>query len=137
VHPGGPYWKRKDLGAWSIPKGEYDEGEDPLEAARREFAEELGSEAPDALLELTPVRQRSGKRVVAWAALGDLDPSQIKSNTFELEWPPKSGRTERFPEIDRAEWFALGVAARRINPAQAPFLTELAGKLGVPWPDPL
>jgi predicted NUDIX family NTP pyrophosphohydrolase len=125
VHPGGPFWAKKDAGAWSIPKGEYSDDEDPLACARREFEEELGAPAPDDLTSLGEVRQKSGKRVTAWAAAGDLDPSAIRSNTFTMEWPPRSGRTQEFPEIDRAEWFPLEEARERINPAQAAFLDRL------------
>jgi predicted NUDIX family NTP pyrophosphohydrolase len=125
VHPGGPFWAKKDAGAWSIPKGEYEEGEDPIACARREFEEELGSPAPDDLAPLGEVRQRSGKYVTAWAASGDLDPSAVRSNTFTIEWPPRSGRRQEFPEVDRAEWFPLAVAREKINPAQAEFLDRL------------
>jgi predicted NUDIX family NTP pyrophosphohydrolase len=127
VHPGGPFWAKRDLGAWSIPKGEHAEDEDPLAAARREFAEELGSAAPDGeTIELGEVRQKAGKVVCAWAVAGDLDPEQITSNTFEMEWPPRSGRTREFPEVDRAQWFSLAEARERINPAQAALLDRLA-----------
>jgi predicted NUDIX family NTP pyrophosphohydrolase len=130
VHPGGPYWQRKDAGAWSIPKGEYDEGDDPLAAARREFEEELGSPpAEGELLDLGEVRQSSGKRVRAWAVEGDLDAGSITSNTFEIEWPPRSGRTQAFPEIDRAGWFGLDAARERLNPAQAAFVDRLEALL--------
>jgi predicted NUDIX family NTP pyrophosphohydrolase len=127
VHPGGPFWAKKDAGAWSIPKGEYEEGEDPVACARREFEEELGTPAPDpaALIELGTVRQKSGKHVTAWAAPGDLDPATVRSNTFTIEWPPRSGRMREFPEIDRAAWFGLDEAREKINPAQAAFLDRL------------
>jgi predicted NUDIX family NTP pyrophosphohydrolase len=126
VHPGGPAWSRRDLGAWSIPKGEYETDEDPLAAARREFAEELGSEPPPGdLADLGEVRQRSGKLVRAWALAGDLDASEISSNRFELEWPPRSGRMIEIPEVDRAEWFAVGEAREKINVGQAPLLDRL------------
>ena len=127
VHPGGPFWAKKDLGAWSLPKGEHGEDEDPLACARREFAEELGSALPgDAQLrDLGEIRQRGGKVVRAWAAEGDVDATAITSNTFTLEWPPRSGRTAEFPEVDRAEWFGLDEARERILPAQAPFLDRL------------
>lgn len=127
VHPGGPVWARRDLGAWSVPKGEYSEGEeDPLQAARREFAEELGSPAPAGEpVDLGEIRQKSGKRVRAWALPGDLDTAQIRSNTFAMEWPPRSGRMREFPEVDRAAWFALPEARERINPAQAALLDRL------------
>jgi predicted NUDIX family NTP pyrophosphohydrolase len=131
VHPGGPFWARKDQGAWSIPKGEYGDDEAPLECARREFAEETGIALPEAeLVELGEVRQRGGKRVRAWAAEGDLDPESVQSNTFEMEWPPQSGRTEAFPEIDRAGWFGLDEARERLLAAQAPFLDRLRDHLG-------
>ena len=127
MHPGGPFWARRDAGVWSIPKGEYSDGEDPLDAARREFAEELGSRAPDGdPADLGEIRQKSGKVVHGWALAGDLDPVTIQSNTFTLEWPPRSGRMTEFPEVDRAEWFGLERAREKINPAQAAFLDRLA-----------
>jgi predicted NUDIX family NTP pyrophosphohydrolase len=127
VHPGGPFWAKRDLGAWSIPKGEHADDEDALAAARREFAEELGSPAPEGeTIELGEVRQKAGKVVCAWAIAGDLDPERITSNTFEMEWPPRSGRTREFPEVDRAQWFGLAEARERINPAQAALLDRLA-----------
>jgi predicted NUDIX family NTP pyrophosphohydrolase len=126
VHPGGPLWTRRDAGAWSIPKGEYEDSEDPVAAARREFAEELGSPAPEGeLIDLGEVKQRSGKLVRAWGIPGDLDASAIRSNTFALEWPPRSGRIRAFPEVDRAQWFPLAQARERINPAQVPLLDRL------------
>jgi predicted NUDIX family NTP pyrophosphohydrolase len=127
VHPGGPFWAKRDLGAWSIPKGEYDDGEDPLACARREFAEELGSPPPDGAepVDLGEVRQKGGKVVMAWAIAGDFDAAAIRSNTFEMEWPPRSGTTREFPEVDRAEWFGLDEARERILPAQAPLLDRL------------
>jgi predicted NUDIX family NTP pyrophosphohydrolase len=126
VHPGGPFWAKKDLGAWSIPKGEHDDAEEALECALREFEEETGSR-PDAgeLADLGTVRQKSGKVVHAWALEGDLDADAIRSNTFTMEWPPRSGRTSEFPEVDRAAWFAVEAARERINPAQAAFLDRL------------
>jgi predicted NUDIX family NTP pyrophosphohydrolase len=131
VHPGGPLWARRDAGAWSIPKGEYDDDEDPAAAARREFTEELGSPPPDAeLIDLGEARQRSGKLVRAWAAPGDLDVSQVRSNTFPLEWPPRSGRISEFPEVDRAQWFTLEQARERINPGQVPLLDRLEQAVG-------
>jgi predicted NUDIX family NTP pyrophosphohydrolase len=127
VHPGGPLWARRDAGAWSIPKGEYDDGEEPLAAARREFEEELGTAPPDGdAAELGEVRQKSGKFVRAWAIAGDLDPATAVSNTFELEWPPRSGRRIEVPEVDRAEWFALDAAREKLNPAQVVLLERLA-----------
>ena len=126
VHPGGPYWARKDEGAWSIPKGEHTDGEDPLACARREFEEETGTVPPaGALVELGEVRLRSGKRVSAWAAEGELDAGAVRSNTFTVEWPPRSGRMQEFPEVDRAAWFAPEEARRRLLPAQAPFVDRL------------
>jgi len=127
VHPGGPFWARKDAGAWSIPKGEVDSDEDPLACARREFAEELGVPVPDgpAVL-LGEVRQKAGKLVTAWAVEGDLDPTSVMSNTFEMEWPRGSGRLRDFPEVDRAEWFDLEEAAVRILDGQRPLLDALA-----------
>ena len=130
VHPGGPFWARKDAGAWSIPKGELDDGEDPRACALREFAEETGTALPDgALAELGSVRLKSGKQVLAFAVAGDLDPATVRSNTFELEWPPRSGRTRAFPEIDRAEWFGLEAARAQLNPAQAAFVDRLEALL--------
>jgi predicted NUDIX family NTP pyrophosphohydrolase len=126
VHPGGPFWANKDAAAWSIPKGEYEPGEDPLAAARREFAEELGTAPPEGeTVDLGEVRQKSGKVVHAWALEGDLDVGEITSNTIEIEWPPRSGGTLRIPEVDRAEWCGLGLARERINPAQAELLDRL------------
>ena len=127
VHPGGPFWAKRDDGAWSIPKGEYTDDEDPEAAARREFAEELGSRLPESaeLRDLGEVKQKNGKVVVAYAAAGDLDTSTVHSNTFEMEWPPRSGRRQAFPEIDRAEWFALAQAREKLLPAQAAFLDRL------------
>jgi predicted NUDIX family NTP pyrophosphohydrolase len=126
AHPGGPFWARKDLGAWSLPKGEFIEPEDPLEAARREFQEETGFDLEGPFEPLTPRKQSTGKIVHAWAVEGDFDPRQIRSNTFLLEWPKGSGRQKEFPEIDRADWFDLEEAKRRILPGQAGFLDELA-----------
>ncbi|MGH2969395.1 MAG: NUDIX domain-containing protein [Solirubrobacteraceae bacterium] len=125
VHPGGPFWARKDAGAWSIPKGEYAEGDDPEECARREFAEELGSEAPAQLVDLGVVVQKNRKEVRGFLGAGDLDVTALRSNTFSIEWPPRSGRTQEFPEIDRAEWFTLAEARERLIPAQAEFLDRL------------
>ena len=129
VHPGGPFWARRDEGAWSIPKGECEPGEDALQAARREFSEETGFELSAALLALTPVRQSGGKRVCAWAAEGDAQPEQLRSNRFRLEWPPGSGRLREFPEIDRAQWFTLAQARFKLVAGQRPLLDELAQRL--------
>jgi predicted NUDIX family NTP pyrophosphohydrolase len=129
VHPGGPFWKNRDAGAWSIPKGEHDEAEEPLDAAKRELAEETGLRPEGAFVALDPVRQKSGKLVRAWAVEGDCDPRAIRSNTFSMEWPPRSDRTAEFPEVDRAEWFAVDEARRRILPAQAPLLDQLESLL--------
>jgi predicted NUDIX family NTP pyrophosphohydrolase len=125
VHPGGPFWARRDAGAWSIPKGEYDDAEDPEACARREFLEELGVEPPSDLVDLGTVRQKNRKEVRAFYGEGDLNVDGIVSNTFEMGWPPKSGRTQSFPEIDRAEWFDLTSAREKLNPAQAAFLDRL------------
>ncbi|MGE5300707.1 MAG: NUDIX domain-containing protein [Acidobacteriota bacterium] len=125
VHPGGPLWAKKDLGAWSIPKGEIDPGEDALYAARREFEEETGFPVSGTFIPLSPVRLKSGKLVHAWAIEGDCDPEAIRSNTFSMEWPPKSGRQQEFPEIDRATWLDLEEAKGKINKGQAPLLEEL------------
>jgi predicted NUDIX family NTP pyrophosphohydrolase len=131
VHPGGPYWARKDAGAWSIPKGEYDDGEDPQACALREFEEELGVGLPPGeLAELGSVKQKGGKVVTAWAAEGDLDAGAVTSNTFTMEWPPRSGRTAEFPEIDRAGWFEIGTAREKLVPAQTEFLERLLERLG-------
>jgi predicted NUDIX family NTP pyrophosphohydrolase len=131
AHPGGPFHAKKDLGAWSIPKGEIEAGEELLDVARREFREETGHPSPahDAL-PLGAVRQRGGKLVHAWALEGDLDPAAAHSNTFTLEWPPGSGRLEAFPEIDRVAWFDLDEARARLKDAQVPFLDRLVGALG-------
>lgn len=127
MHPGGPFWKRKDEGAWSIPKGEIDGSSDRVSVALREFQEELGEPPPNAdLASLGSVRQAGGKVVEAWAARGDFDVNRLHSNTFELEWPPRSGKMEQFPEVDRAAWFDLEAAHRKILPAQQEFLTRLA-----------
>jgi len=132
VHPGGPVWARRDEGAWSIPKGEIDDGEDPLATARREFLEETGVTPSGDFQPLEPVRQKGGKMVQAWAFAGDCDPERIKSNTFSMEWPPRSGKQRDFPEVDRAEFFDVEEAKRRINPAQAALLSELEQKLTEP-----
>jgi len=127
VHPGGPMWAKRDAGAWSIPKGEYDPTEDPLAAAKREFEEELGTAAPEGpVKDLGEVKQKSGKIVSAWAVAGDLDVTEIASNTVEVQWPPRSGKMLEIPEVDRAEWFAIHQAREKINPAQAELLDRLA-----------
>ena len=130
VHPGGPFWAKQDLGAWSIPKGEYAAGEDPLAVAVREFEEETGARLKGEFRPLGEVRQAGGKRVLAWAVEGDLDPAGLTSNSFELEWPPKSGRKRIFPEIDRAEWFSPEAARAKILPSQREFIDRLARMLG-------
>jgi predicted NUDIX family NTP pyrophosphohydrolase len=129
VHPGGPFFRNKDAGVWSIPKGELNDGEAALDAARREFQEETGFSPEGDFLPLSPVRQASGKVVRAWAVEGDFDPGKLRSNTFEREWPPLSGRLQRFPEVDRAAWFAPREATLRINPGQAPLIVELLALL--------
>jgi predicted NUDIX family NTP pyrophosphohydrolase len=129
VHPGGPFWAKKDLGSWSIPKGEYEEGEDPLDAAKREVEEETGLKVKGPFIELAPVKQKSGKLVVAWAAEGDFDPATIKSNEFEMEWPPKSGKRKAFPEVDKAGWFIISEAVEKIVEGQIPLLKEMEQKL--------
>jgi predicted NUDIX family NTP pyrophosphohydrolase len=130
AHPGGPFWMKKDQGAWSIPKGEFAEGEDALAAARREFAEEIGQPVEGAFMALTPCKQPSRKVVHAFAIEADADADRIRSNTFEIEWPPRSGRKQSFPEVDRAQWFEVGEARRRLQPGQVPILEELLGRLG-------
>jgi predicted NUDIX family NTP pyrophosphohydrolase len=130
VHPGGPLWARRDLGAWSIPKGEIGPEEDPLGAALREMEEETGIRPGGALRPLAPVRQRGGKEVLAWAAEGDADPAAVRSNTFAMEWPPGSGRRAEFPEVDRAAWLPLAAARERILEGQRPLLEELEQLLG-------
>lgn len=134
VHPGGPFWAKKDLGAWSIPKGEPEQGESLRHCALRELAEELGPAAPsldpDGLIELGSIRQKAGKVVHAWAAEGEFDPAELSSNSFELEWPPRSGARREFPEVDRAEWFDLAEALRKLIAAQGPFVERLLATLG-------
>jgi predicted NUDIX family NTP pyrophosphohydrolase len=125
VHPGGPFFQKKDEGAWSIPKGEYVNGEDPLAAAQREFEEETGQTISGNFVKLQPVKQKSGKVVQAWAVEGDIDRDAIKSNLFEIEWPPKSGKRVSFPEIDRAEWFTIEIAKQMILPGQLGLIEEL------------
>jgi predicted NUDIX family NTP pyrophosphohydrolase len=130
VHPGGPFWARKDLGAWSIPKGEVEAGQDPLAVALREFEEETGQRPPaGALVELGEVRQRGGKVVAAWAAPGDLDPATVTSNTFTMEWPPRSGTRQEFPEVDRAGWFDPATAREKLVAAQAELVDRLLAAL--------
>lgn len=132
VHPGGPFWRNKDEGAWTIPKGEFVEDENPLEAARREFMEETGSSPAGDFIELRPIKQKNGKIVHGWAVAGDFDPANLKSNLFEIEWPPKSGRMQKFPEIDRAAWFTPEDAKRKMLSGQQQFIDELVAFLGVP-----
>jgi predicted NUDIX family NTP pyrophosphohydrolase len=129
VHPGGPFWKNKDAGAWTIPKGEIGDNEEPLAAAVREFKEELGFAPSGPFIELTPIKQQAGKLVHAWAFQAHCDPTQIKSNTFSMEWPPKSGKQAEFPEVDRAEFFNLEAAKKKINQAQISLLEELHRRL--------
>jgi predicted NUDIX family NTP pyrophosphohydrolase len=130
VHPGGPFWAKKDNGAWSIPKGEFEDDEDPLTAARREFEEETGFTAAGDVIPLASLRQPSGKVICAWAMRRDLDPAGLKSNTFSMEWPPKSGRQQEFPEIDRAAWFPIETARYKLLKGQVGFLDQLESKLG-------
>jgi predicted NUDIX family NTP pyrophosphohydrolase len=130
VHPGGPFWARKDRGAWSIPKGEFPPGEDPFAAALREFTEETGFQVSGRSYPLAPVRQRGGKIVYAWAIEGDVDAEAIRSNAFSLEWPLGSGRQKEFPEVDRAAWFTLAVAREKIVPGQVLLLDEVEQLLG-------
>jgi predicted NUDIX family NTP pyrophosphohydrolase len=130
VHPGGPFFKNKDEGAWSIPKGEFLPDEDSLLAAKREFFEETGLQLmDDETIKLTPIKQKSGKTVHAWAIAGDIDPADLISNLFEIEWPPRSGKKASFAEIDRGDWFTVEVAKTKINPAQAALITELQSLL--------
>jgi predicted NUDIX family NTP pyrophosphohydrolase len=134
VHPGGPFWKNKDDGAWSIPKGEIDPEEEPLSAAQREFQEETGLQIGGTFTPLAPVKIASGKVIEAWAIEHDLDASTIASTTFEIEWPPRSGRKQAFPEVDRAAWFPGPLAIQKITPGQVPLLVQLLERLGVPTP---
>jgi len=132
VHPGGPFWARKDLGAWSLPKGQYTESEEPLAAAKREFAEEIGQPAPAGeLINLGEVKMKTGKIISAWAVGGDLDANTIKSNMVRLEWPPRSGKQLEFPEVDKAGWFDLATAAQKLHPVQAELLGRLAKHLDI------
>jgi predicted NUDIX family NTP pyrophosphohydrolase len=132
VHPGGPFWAKKDLGAWSIPKGEYGASEDPLDAARREFTEETGFEPQGDFVSLGTIRQAGGKLVSVWAVEGDCDPAQIRSNLCMIEWPPRSGRKIEIPEVDRAGWFSLDEAREKILKSQAPILDWLVARVGRP-----
>jgi predicted NUDIX family NTP pyrophosphohydrolase len=125
IHPGGPFWAKKDEGAWSIPKGELTDGEDALGAAQREFHEELGTAVTGEFMKLEPIKQKGGKVVHAFAARGNFDAAELKSNTFSMEWPPKSGRQQSFPEVDRAAWFDLETARKKILPSQLPLLDQL------------
>ncbi|MEJ5990081.1 NUDIX domain-containing protein [Ramlibacter sp. PS3R-8] len=129
AHPGGPFWSRRDAASWTLPKGEIDEGEDPLAAARREFEEETGFASVPPFLPLGELKQKSGKRITAWAFEGDADPQRLVSNPFEMEWPPRSGRTQSFPEIDRVAWFGPAEARARLLPGQAPFIDALEALL--------
>jgi predicted NUDIX family NTP pyrophosphohydrolase len=129
VHPGGPFWKNKDDGAWSIPKGEIDPDEDPLKAAQREFTEETGQTVAGTFTPLHPVKIASGKEIEAWTIEHDLDASAITSNTFEIEWPPRSGKQQAFPEVDRAAWFPGPLALRKINKGQAPLIAQLLERI--------
>jgi predicted NUDIX family NTP pyrophosphohydrolase len=131
VHPGGPFWRNKDEGGWTIPKGEFSGDEDPLAAAKREFEEETGAEPPDGeYLPLKPIKQKNGKIVHAWAVQGGFDPDELKSNTFDCEWPPKSGRMQSFPEVDRAEWFPPDVAKLKMFSGQPALVDELLVVIG-------
>jgi len=130
VHPGGPFWARKDEGAWSVPKGEYQDGEDPLAAAQREFAEETGARPQGEAVPLGSFRQSAVKIVHVWAVEGEFDPASLKSNTFSMQWPPRSGQTREFPEVDRAQWFAPAQAAKKILKGQRPVLEALLRHLG-------
>lgn len=125
VHPGGPYWKNKDAGTWTIPKGEFTDQDDPLTEAKREFREELGFNFEGEVIKLLPIKQKGGKMVYAWASEGDINPRKIKSNLFEIEWPPGSGKNQMFPEVDKAGWFGIKEAKEKINKAQVPFIDEL------------
>lgn len=136
AHPGGPYWRSKDEGAWTLPKGECAEGEEPLAAARREFEEETGFTACGPFLRLGELRQKSGKRIQAWAFAGNCDPALLRSNSFEIEWPPRSGRRQNFAEVDRVQWFGVNEARRKLIPGQAPFIDRLLELLtAAPGPD--
>lgn len=129
VHPGGPYWQKKDEGSWSVPKGEFSDAEDALQAAKREFFEETGTSLSGEFIELAPVTQKAGKKVYAWAIEGDIDAGDIRSNTFTIEWPPGSRKMKEYPEVDRAGWFNVETAKEKINPAQASLIDDLIQKL--------
>src|SRR6185503_14204738 len=131
VHPGGPFWARKDAGAWSIPKGEIEDGEDMLQAAKREFTEETGFTISGEFRSLDPLKQPSGKIIYAWAIEADCDPGQIRSNSFSLEWPPKSGKIQQYPEVDRAAWFNIAEARNKILAGQVGFIEQLIAVLGI------
>lgn len=132
VHPGGPFWANKDIGAWTIPKGEPEDGEQPLDTAKREFEEETGQKIAGAFIELTPIVQKAGKRVYAWALEADIDANAICGNNFTIEWPPGSGKWKSYPEVDKAGWFGWEEAKEKINPAQAAFIDELIEKVKLP-----
>jgi predicted NUDIX family NTP pyrophosphohydrolase len=132
VHPGGPFWKKKDKAAWTIPKGEFTDEEEALTAAVREFREETGFTPVGPFIPLKPVRQKAGKQVYAWAAVGDIVPALVRSNSVTLEWPPRSGRKLTFPEVDKGNWFTLSLAREKMNPAQTAFLDELREMTGQP-----
>ena len=134
AHPGGPFWARKDLGAWTIPKGEIDEGEDPLAAAKREFFEEIGVTLEGVFTPLAPIRQKAGKTVLAWAVEGECDAAGIRSISFSMEWPPRSGKQAEFPEVDRAGWFTIEEARAKILPAQSLLLDQLTALMQRPAP---
>lgn len=136
AHPGGPFWARKDAGAWTLPKGQLHPGEEALDAARREFAEEVGMAPPGPALPLGEVRQKSGKRVLAWAVAGDFDPAALRSNEVALEWPPRSGRLLHFPEVDRVGWFTPAQALDKLLPAQRPFVERLVALQAAPGGTP-
>ena len=131
VHPGGPFWQNKDEGSWSIPKGEFLDGENPLDAARREFEEETGYKLSGRFMELIPIKQKGGKIVYAWALQGNIDAGTLTSNTFTIEWPPKSNKLVTYPEIDRAAWFSADIARIKINPSQVPLIADLESKLNI------
>ena len=131
VHPGGPFWAKRDQSSWSIPKGEYSDDEDPLAAAKREFSEETGFAIEGEFKALTALKQPSGKIVSAWASEGDVDPGELRSNLFQMEWPPKSGKQRQVPEVDRGDWFTLAVAREKLLPGQVPFLDQLATLFGL------